>query len=304
MAGPQKIEIRRRKAPVRVDKQPIPLKDFINFKVMQSGNEVLLNLDNCDNLRNGELISGLIELGRRDKVQEFDWNTHAIVTKCLNEVKQRLPRMNAKNVIQVPILLQNLRIIDPEIWQLASRHSLRLLHKYKGRDMAMLLDIYDRDILDGEGEPHLLRKTEADFFERIVGILPMHIKHLSKESLVRTLEVTVKRGVGSDRMYRDYLLLKIERNLMKFNIEQYVRMIRALADKQYVEDNVFWNEYVFRYIHDAPGVDPKKAKDSRTFSDADARKLWDALIYLKLKCPSLDVKDHLNFVEKFMEEEN
>jgi len=67
MSGPQNIEIRRRKLPVRLDKQPIPLKDFMNFKLMQNGNEVLINLDNCDNLRNGELISGLIELGRRDK---------------------------------------------------------------------------------------------------------------------------------------------------------------------------------------------------------------------------------------------
>ena len=85
--------------PVRVDKQPIPIKDFINFKLMASGNEILINLDNCDNLRNGELISALIELGKRDKEKEHDWNNHAIVQKSLAELKQRLPRMNAKNVI-------------------------------------------------------------------------------------------------------------------------------------------------------------------------------------------------------------
>jgi hypothetical protein len=273
----------------------------MNFKMMKSGNEVLVNLDNCDNLRNGELVSGLIELGLRDLDQQFDWNNHAIVQKCMTELKDRLPRMNAKNVVQTPILLQGLRITDPEVWQLASKHSLRILHKYKGRDMAMLLDLYDRDILDSEGEPHLLRKTVPDFFERVVGILPMHIKHLSKEQLIRTLEVVVKRDVGSDRLYRDYLLLKIEKNMMKLSIGQYVRLIRALADKQYVEDTVFWNEYIFRFIHDTPGPDAKSNKDNRTFTDAESRKLWDALIYLKLKCPSLDVKDHLNYVEKFMQ---
>lgn len=78
-------------------------------------------------------------------------------------------------------------------------------------------------------------------------------------------------------------------------------MIRALADKQYVEDLVFWNEYVFKFIHNTPGPDAKANKDTRTFTDDEARKLWDALIYLKLKCPSLDVKDHLNYVEKFMQ---
>ena len=97
--------------------------------------------------------------------------------------------------------------------------------------MAMLLDLYDKDVLDNESEPYLLRKTENDFFERIVGILPMQIKHLSKEQLIRTLEVVVRKDVGSDRLYRDYLLLKIEKNMMKLSIGQYVRLIRALADK-------------------------------------------------------------------------
>lgn len=159
--------------PVRVDKQPIPLKDFIEFKKMLSGNEVLLNLDNCDNLRNGELVSGLIELSRRDKAKEFDWNAHPIVAKCITELKQRLPRMNSKNVVQAPLLLQALRITDSEAWQMASRQALRLLHKYKGRDMAMLLDLFDADVLDDDGEPHLIKKADDEFFERVVGILPM-----------------------------------------------------------------------------------------------------------------------------------
>ncbi len=91
--------------PIRVDKQPIPIKDYINFKTMLSGNEILLNLDNCDNLRNGELISALYELGKRDKQKEFDWNQHAITQKAIQELKQRLPKMNAMNVVQTPMLL-------------------------------------------------------------------------------------------------------------------------------------------------------------------------------------------------------
>ena len=108
--------MKRRKLAIRVDQQAIPLKDYINFKQMKSGNEVLVNLDNCDNLRNGELVSALIELGLRDKNQDFEWNNHAIVVKCIAELKNRLPRMNAKNVVQTPILLQGLRITDPEVW--------------------------------------------------------------------------------------------------------------------------------------------------------------------------------------------
>lgn len=296
LSGPKNITVQRRKMPLRVDKQPIPLNDYINFKVMQSGNEILLNLDNCDNLRNGELVSALIELGRRDAAKEHDWNAHPIVQKALQELKQRLPRMNAKNVIQTPLLLQSLRIVDSGIWQVAARHGMRLLHKYKGREMAFLLDIYDADIPDEEGEPLPVRKCDDDLFERVTGIMPMQIKHLSKENLVRVLEVVVKRGLGSERLYRDYLLLKIERNIIKFSVDQYCRIIRSLADKQYVEDNVFWNEYVFKFMRTNPTDKRKEAKD-RTFTDGEARKLWDALIYLKLKCPSLDVKDHIAYVE-------
>jgi hypothetical protein len=64
-----------------------------------SGNEILLNLDNCDNLRSEELISGLFELGKKEQADQFDWNSHPIVVKCMKELYHRLPRMNAKNVV-------------------------------------------------------------------------------------------------------------------------------------------------------------------------------------------------------------
>lgn len=168
--------------------------------------------------------------------------------------------------------------------------------------MSLLLDIYDADVLDDEGEPMAVKKCDDDLFERVTGIIPMQIKHLHKENLVRVLEVIVKRGLGSERLYRDHLLLKIERNIIKFSVEQYCRIIRSLADKQYVEDTVFWTEYIFKYLHQDPS-DKRKEAAERTFTDAQARKLWDALIYLKLKCPSLDMKDHIEHVEKFMVQE-
>lgn len=136
LAGPQRLRVLRQKMPVRVDKQPLPLHDYINFKKMASGNEVLLNLDNCDNLRNGELVGGLIELGRRDSAGEFDWNAHAISAKSLKELKKRMGLLNSKQVVMSALLMQRLRIVDQEAWQLASQHALRLLHKYKGKDMA------------------------------------------------------------------------------------------------------------------------------------------------------------------------
>lgn len=64
-----------------------------------SGNEILLNLDNCENLRKTELISGLIELQKRDKKQEFDWNSHEITEKCLAQLNRSIGSLNVKNLM-------------------------------------------------------------------------------------------------------------------------------------------------------------------------------------------------------------
>ena len=262
-----------------------------------TGNEILLNLDNYENLRNGELISGLLELGKRDKLNEHDWNNHAITAKCLAELKKRLPVMNSNNVIQAAMLLQSLKIINQEAWNLCAKHALKMLHKYKGADLATFLDIFDQDLQDEEGETYGIVKADNVFFERIVGILPIEIKNLNRDQLVRTLEVLVKRNLGSDRLFRDYLLLSIEKCILKLTLSQYIRTLRALADKQYYEDSIFWNQYIFKYIYDTP-----EAKDGRVFTGKQAKKIWDALIYLKIKCPSIDVKEHIQKMEKFMSE--
>jgi hypothetical protein len=62
----------------------------MNFKTM-SGNEILLNLDNYENLRHSELVGGLIALGYRDRKKEHDWNAHPILQKCLKSIYERLP---------------------------------------------------------------------------------------------------------------------------------------------------------------------------------------------------------------------
>merc|ERR1719469_775152 len=65
---------------------PTPLHDYINFKKM-SGNEIILNLDNHVNLTHGELVSGLLELGKRDKQQKIDWNAHPVTMRIFDDMK-------------------------------------------------------------------------------------------------------------------------------------------------------------------------------------------------------------------------
>ena len=63
--------------------------------------------------------------------------------------------------------------------------------------MAQFLDIFDRDVLDDEGEPLGIKKSDDIFFERVVGILPMFIKDMSDFEIIRSLEVLTKRNLGS-----------------------------------------------------------------------------------------------------------
>jgi len=54
------------------------------------GNEILLNLENAKFLRHGELISGLIELGKWDYKKEHDWEIHPWVRIAYEEIDKWL----------------------------------------------------------------------------------------------------------------------------------------------------------------------------------------------------------------------
>jgi len=44
------------------------------------------------------------------------------------------------------------------------------------------LDVFDRDVLDDEGEPIGVKKiADETFFERIIGLIPMFVKEMNHE---------------------------------------------------------------------------------------------------------------------------
>lgn len=133
------------------------------------------------------------------------------------------------------------------------------------------------------------------FFERITALLPIQIKYLNREQLVRSLEVLVRRNIGSEGLFRDYLLLRLERIIYKFTVDQYRRIVLALADKQYVEDHVLWSQYIYKYVFEV-----NRQGAPRSFTEDEAKKIWDAYFYLKLKCPTLDCSDVVERLESFL----
>ena len=95
---PLSVEMKKANRRARVESTPTPRHDFINFKKM-SGNEILLNLDNYENLSNSEIVSGLIELGKRDPGNEHDWNFHPITYKCIRDFKERAHLFNSRHIV-------------------------------------------------------------------------------------------------------------------------------------------------------------------------------------------------------------
>lgn len=263
---------------------------------MDSGSEILLNLQNYKNLTNTELVGGLIELSKRAKNVNYDWNSHPIVSLCLQSLKKKQPRLCAKHIAQIQLILHGLRIQDQEFWSENAKHVLRMLHLYKARDFAQFLDLFDAEILDVQGEPLIIQKAEDVFFERLAGLLPMFVKEMTNAQIVRTLEVCVARNLGSQRLYEHYLIDMIEKHVLTYNVSLYSRMVRALAQKGFAEDYVFWEKYVFRFVFELP-----RGQGERRFTAQEAKQLWDSFVFLKLKCPSIDIKEVLIQLEKFME---
>ena len=299
-------------------KQPTPLHDYINFKNM-SGNEILINLNNVENLTQSEMMGGLLELAKRDREQKYNWNQHPITSKCIKLYVKLVQGYNAKRVIQGALMLNLLRIQHPKAWEMTSRRVLFLLHKYKARDFALMLRLFNEvkmlefgrevDVISPEAafqdayKKNFKKISEGipdNFFARVTGMLPMHVPSMTNKDLLTTLEVLVQRNLGGERLFNNYIYLKIEKNVLKFDHDQYCRTIRILADKQYVEDSVFWDEYMFKYLtHDKNGHEGKR---ELTFNQA--KKIWDSLVYLKIRCPTIDLKDSLKNVEKWLNVES
>lgn len=220
------------------------------------------------------MMAGLLELSRRDRAKEHNWNTNPITAKCIHVYKDKLQGYNAKRTIQGALMLQMLRIRRADVWEVTARRLLFLLHKYKARDFALLLKIFnqvkDFELFDEEDviSAAILKKEEirqisaaipSNFFERVVAMLPMHVPYMTNRDLITTLEVLVKRNLGGQRLFDHYIYLKIERNVLKFTCDEYCRTVRILADKGFSQDSVFWDDFMFKYTtHDINGKEGKR----------------------------------------------
>ena len=62
------------------------------------------------NLGQQEMMAGLLELSKRDKKKEHDWNINPITAKCVQIYTEKVRGYNSKRTIQGILMLHMLRL--------------------------------------------------------------------------------------------------------------------------------------------------------------------------------------------------
>lgn len=295
---PKNLRLRHPPKSGKTVRQPPYRSDFMNFKVM-SGNEILLNLENSEFLRNGELVNALHELSKRRNQDQHDWEVHPYTKLAFDQVKKRLPGFTPKHLSQLCMIMDNLNYNNMDFWEGVSKQILFKLHTFDGRQLTGFLDVFVPEVED-EMEDDIvymqkeiekkLKKERANqtLLESIIQIFPAHVKDLTINQLVRVCEVCVQRNLGDERLFKEFLFFYVEKKIKKFSIDQYLKILRVLGEKQYTDDVIFWNNFIFPRIYIEP------------FNQTDAQRIWDALIALKVKCPDLNCTVPINYIESVM----
>mmetsp|Transcript_17546 Transcript_17546/g.29606 ORF Transcript_17546/g.29606 Transcript_17546/m.29606 type:complete len:121 (+) Transcript_17546:758-1120(+) len=120
----------------------------------------------------------------------------------------------------------------------------------------------------------------------------MFIKKMTAAQFVRCFQVCVKHNVGSQHFFENYILDMIEKNVYRFNVEQYCTLVKLMADKGFQDDLIFWQKYAFKFVF----LDPY-TKGNRQFTVLEAQKIWDAYYYLGRFCTNLELQEVLTYLE-------
>eukprot|EP00344_Euplotes_crassus_P009099 CAMPEP_0197003280 /NCGR_PEP_ID=MMETSP1380-20130617/7593_1 /TAXON_ID=5936 /ORGANISM="Euplotes crassus, Strain CT5" /LENGTH=325 /DNA_ID=CAMNT_0042421737 /DNA_START=362 /DNA_END=1337 /DNA_ORIENTATION=+ len=219
---------------------------------------------------------------------------------AFDEVKRRIGQFNSQHVLQLCIALDNLNYNNVDFWDEIQVYIMKHLHKYNGKELVRILDLLVpnvEDDLDDDDVVYLhkeiekkqkLERSEREFLQRIINIIPIHVKDFYPSRLTRLAEVCVQRELGDDRFYKEFLFFYVEKKIKMFSIDNYCRILRVLGTKQYTDDIIFWNSFIFPRIYLFP------------LNKSDAHQVWESLVALKMKCQDLDCTIPINYIESLL----
>ena len=264
-----------------------------------TGNELVLNLENAEFLRDGELVNSLIELSKRKNQDQHDWEVHPYTKLALDEIIKRVPGFSGKYLSQTASALNKLNVNNLDYWKAIEKQTDIIAHTLDAKSIGNLFDVFvpkpsddlDDDVvyLDKEIEKDQKSKRCGDrVLNEMIKVMFLEIKNMSSEHLLRVLEGCSQRNLGDKRLYKEYLYFYIERKVKNFSLDQYIRVLKVLGDRRYTEDVIFWTDFVF----------PRIYKDE--MNQSEAKLVWEALLALKVKCPELNMDVPMDYIESLL----
>lgn len=205
------------KLSVKVDKVPITAHRFIDFK-HYTGNEILYSLKDCKKFEPGELSSALLQLGvRKGLPKDYNWENHPCIKEALGIIRAKIPQYTSRVLTSIAHGLNRLNIKDKEIWELLATHITRTCQAIDSAGLAYTFLAFKE-------------KNNAELFENMLAILPVHITRMDTKDLANTVKGLIDTSCGST--FTDYIYPNIEAALGKFGIAQLTEFLKILETRQ------------------------------------------------------------------------
>jgi len=97
----------------------------------------------------------------------------------------------------------------------------RLLHQVDNKTIPVILSLLNKNT------------RKSDLIAKIVTFLPIHIDLLHDKEMLEILQITIKRGLCSERLLQNFFIKKIERRIGKMSIPHLVETIKYMARQKY-----------------------------------------------------------------------
>lgn len=171
-----------------------------------------------------------------------------------------------------------LNMKDTDFWRLIERGLDRVLHKLKPHHIVNMLDLFNR-------EPF---RASPEFFNKLITVMPIHIERLSDTDLITFIKICLNQDIKNERLFKYFIYPKIESRGEAFNFEHYIEILKILAELEFQDDLVFWNQHIlpatFRF----------------QYSYEQAQMLWESFVKLRVSVPNVDIGKYVLLIENII----
>ena len=124
----------------------------------------------------------------------------------------------------------------------------------------------------------------------MITVLPIHIDKLGVSEIFKIIRVCLTQNIVNDRLFKYFIYPKIEKKVSTMKLSTYIETLNILADLGYEEDKVFWIDHILPAIF------------NYNYTQNDAVTVWEALLKVKINCPTVDLAKFVLVMENLVNE--